>query len=126
MSPARVSWSARNVSKPAETEEAEAADMLEARAVLASLDGSGAPPLPSHLDRILKGAAGGLGKTQRSSAPVLIPYHPERHSKSENQRQSRKNRELRDVPDILLEIRGLPTRPQGDSDSKVRLQSGGG
>jgi hypothetical protein len=60
--------------------------------------------------------AGRLGdKTQRSSAPVLLAYHPETSSKSENQRQSRKNRELLVFPDILLEIRGLPTQLLADS-----------
>jgi hypothetical protein len=68
-----------------------------------------------RLGRAAEGTGRDLGKTQRSSAPVLLPYHPEASSKSENQRRSRKNRELLVVPDIPREIRGLPTEPLADS-----------
>jgi hypothetical protein len=60
-------------------------------------------------------AATGLGKAQRSSAPVLLPYDPGTSPKERYIGPTRRDRQLLVVLDILREIRGLPTRPQDDS-----------
>lgn len=54
-------------------------------------------------------------ETQRSSAPVLLPHHPETSSSKGHKEVRRKELEVLGVPDILREIRGLPTEPQGNS-----------
>jgi len=57
----------------------------------------------------------GLGRTQRSTAPVLLPYEPETSSREKYVGPLPNIRQLLIVVCIHRKIRGLPTWPRGDS-----------